>query len=577
MPAEDIPPRDLVQAAERSFAIIRAFGQHRQTLTQSQVADATGLSRATARRFLQSMEALGYVGRDGRDYYLRPRVLDLGYAYLSSMTLWDVAKAQMELLVQQVQESSSASVLDGTDIIFTVRVPTKRIMSVQVEIGTRFPAHATSMGRVLLADLPSAALDGYFSKVVPQQLTARSVTSEQELRVILKTVASQGWCLLDEELEQGVRSLAVPLHDKQGAVIAAMNVCAHASRVSAERLHDEFLPPAPAGSGHGRSPHLQQSLIDSPDSCRGAVSARGRPPAAPACWRRRRAGRRLPGPQDAGAYRYGAQLGKNIREIMRARQIAHQLSRTRMYQPGRGGLALLQGAEQSLSPGMPDHGEELLAVGPGAGLGCGPAYRYGDLDQHGAASRHLGGTGHGRVQLTIGGDRHEDRGRAGIRGLGGIGSCRPGEVGAERLPHVREKSEPPLREQRGQPYRPGPVRSVRARHPGQQVRTDPARVSDQARDRRRCLRAEQAEQRSQVICRRPGQRRLPPPRPGQLQAAGQPGHLARGCGIRSPVDHHAQGEQPARSPRRRSQFRRRHRLWPAAGSCPYAFAHGPEC
>jgi IclR family pca regulon transcriptional regulator len=243
MPADDVPPRDLVQAAERSFAIIRAFGQHRQTLTQSQVAEATGLSRATARRFLQSMEVLGYVGRDGRDYYLRPRVLDLGYAYLSSMTLWDVAKSQMELLVQQVQESSSASVLDGTDIIFTVRVPTKRIMSVQVEIGTRFPAHATSMGRVLLADLPPDALDGYFGQVVPEQLTPRSVTSVEELRVILKEVASQGWCLLDEELEEGVRSLAVPLHDKRGTVIAAMNVCAHASRVSAQRIRDEFLPP----------------------------------------------------------------------------------------------------------------------------------------------------------------------------------------------------------------------------------------------------------------------------------------------------------------------------------------------
>ncbi len=243
MAAEEVPSREIVQAAERSFAIIRAFGQRRQALTQSQVADATGLSRATARRFLLSMEALGYVGRDGRQYYLRPRVLDLGYAYLSSMSLWDVAKSQMELLVQQVQESSSASVLDGTDIIFTVRVPTKRLMSVQVEVGTRFPAHATSMGRVMLAGLPEEALDDYFSRVVPEQLTPRSVTSEAELRIVLKEVASQGYCLLDDELEEGVRSLAVPLHDKQGKVIASINVCAHASRVSAERLRGEFLPP----------------------------------------------------------------------------------------------------------------------------------------------------------------------------------------------------------------------------------------------------------------------------------------------------------------------------------------------
>ena len=232
-----------MQAAERSFAIIRAFGQRRQVLSQAQVAELTGLSRATTRRFLLTMEALGYVGRDGRNYFLRPKVLDLGYAYLSSMSLWDVAREQMELLVRQVRESSSASVLDGADIIITARVQTQRIMTVLVEIGTRLPAHATSMGRVLLADQPPAALDDYFATVVPEPFTPRSITSEQELRVILKTVASQGWCLLDEELEEGVRSLAVPLHDKRGAVIAAMNVCAHASRVSAERMQEELLPP----------------------------------------------------------------------------------------------------------------------------------------------------------------------------------------------------------------------------------------------------------------------------------------------------------------------------------------------
>jgi IclR family transcriptional regulator, pca regulon regulatory protein len=240
---EDIPPPALMQAAERAFAIIRAFGQRHQMLSQAQVAELTGLSRATTRRFLVTMEALGYVGREGRNYFLRPRVLDLGYAYLSSMTLWDIARSQMELVVQQVRESSSASVLDGTDIIITARVQTQRIMTVLVEIGTRLPAHATSMGRVLLADLSPAALDGYFGKIAPEPYTSRTVTAEQELRNILKTVASQGWCLLDEELEEGVRSLAVPLHDSRGAVIAAMNVCAHASRVSAERMQEEFLPP----------------------------------------------------------------------------------------------------------------------------------------------------------------------------------------------------------------------------------------------------------------------------------------------------------------------------------------------
>lgn len=242
MASDDKAPREIVQAVDRCFAVIKAFGRERRKLTQIQVAEASGLSRATARRFLQTLELLGYVRREGRYYSLQPRMLDLGYAYLSSVTMWDAARTHMQNLAEKVQESSSAAVLDGRDILFTVRVPTKRIMSVQVEIGTRFPAHATSMGRVLLAHQPPAALDDYFQAVSPQQLTYRTVTAEDELRVILKQVADQGWCLLDEELEVGVRSLAVPLREPSGKIVAAMNVCAHAGRVSAERMKEEFLP-----------------------------------------------------------------------------------------------------------------------------------------------------------------------------------------------------------------------------------------------------------------------------------------------------------------------------------------------
>lgn len=242
MASDDEAPREIVQAVERCFTVIKAFGRERRKLTQIQVAEASGLPRATTRRFLQSLEVLGYVRREGRFYALQPRMLDLGFAYLSSVTMWDAARTHMQDLVQKVQESSSAAVLDGREILFTVRVPTKRIMSVQVEIGTRFPAHATSMGRVLLAHQPPEVLDDYFRAVSPEQLTYRTVTAEEELRMILKDVAEHGWCLLDEELEVGVRSLAVPLHEPSGQVVAAMNVCAHASRVSAERMKGEFLP-----------------------------------------------------------------------------------------------------------------------------------------------------------------------------------------------------------------------------------------------------------------------------------------------------------------------------------------------
>lgn len=242
MASLDEAPREIVQALDRAFAIIRAFSRERGKLTQIEVAEASSLSRATARRFLLSLETLGYVRREGKYYSLQPRLLDLGYSYLSSVPLWDVARTHMQVLAEQVLEASSAAVLDGRDILFTVRVPTKRIMSVQVEVGTRFPAHATSMGRVLLAHQPPEALDAYFAAVCPEQLTHRTVTEEKELRVILEEVAAQGWCLLDEELEVGVRSMAVPLHEPGGTVIAAMNVCAHASRVSAARMKAEFLP-----------------------------------------------------------------------------------------------------------------------------------------------------------------------------------------------------------------------------------------------------------------------------------------------------------------------------------------------
>lgn len=206
------------------------------------MAERTGLSRASARRFLLTLQSLGYIGSDGREFFLRARILDLGFAYLSSVPVFDVVEAHMEAMVQQIQESSSASVLDGTDIIYTVRVPTKRIMSVQIEVGTRLPAYATSMGRVLLADLAPAQLEEYFSQARLEPLTPSTVTTERQLRHALEQVGRQGWCLLDQELEVGVRSVAVPLHDAGGRVFAAMNISTNATRVPAERLLGDFLP-----------------------------------------------------------------------------------------------------------------------------------------------------------------------------------------------------------------------------------------------------------------------------------------------------------------------------------------------
>jgi len=234
--------QDFVRAVDRVFAIVLAFGRDSPTLTLSQVAERTGLTRASARRFLLTLRALGYVGSEDRRFFLRPRILDLGFAYLSSVPVFDVIETHMETMVQQLQESSSASVMDGTDIVYTVRVPMKRIMSVQIEVGTRLPAYATSMGRVLLASLSGEQLDAYFREAELRPLAPTTITREDNLRSALDRVRQQGWCLIDQELEVGVRSVAVPLHDASGRVFAAMNVSTNATRVPIERLLNEYLP-----------------------------------------------------------------------------------------------------------------------------------------------------------------------------------------------------------------------------------------------------------------------------------------------------------------------------------------------
>jgi IclR family transcriptional regulator, pca regulon regulatory protein len=235
-------PAEFVQSLERGLAVIRSFSRERPALTLSEIADLTGLTRAAARRFLITLRDLGYVGSDGRLFSLRPRVLELGYSYLSSLPIWDVAKPHLEDLAEKVRETTSASVLDGTDIVFVARVETKRIMAMTLGVGSRLPAWATAMGRVLLADMPPNDLEEYFEKVRLEPLSARTVTDEGELKGIIDRARIQGWTLVDQEVEEGVRSLAVPIRSPDGRTVAALTVCSHAFRVSVERIMDEFLP-----------------------------------------------------------------------------------------------------------------------------------------------------------------------------------------------------------------------------------------------------------------------------------------------------------------------------------------------
>jgi IclR family transcriptional regulator, pca regulon regulatory protein len=242
--ATDIGVRkaDFVQSLERGLAVIKAFSRENTSLTLSEIAERTGLTRAAARRFLLTLRELGYVESDGRQFSLRPRVLELGYSYLSSLPVWEIARPYLEDLADRVRETTSASLLDGTDIVFVARVGTDRIMSMTLSVGSRLPAWATAMGRVLLADLDEEQLDDYFRRAVIYPLSPRTVTDERRIREMIAQAREDGWTLVDQEVEEGLRSVAVPIRSPRARTEAALTVCSHASRVSVERVMDEFLP-----------------------------------------------------------------------------------------------------------------------------------------------------------------------------------------------------------------------------------------------------------------------------------------------------------------------------------------------
>ena len=233
--------RQSLQSLERGIAVIQVFSRERPALTLSEVARLTGITRATARRILLTLEDLGHVRSDGRLFSLTPRVLTLGWAYLSSLNLWETAQPLMEELTKQTNESCSAATLDLPDVVYVARVPTSRIMTIALGIGTRLPAHCTSMGRVLLAALPEPELEDFLATARLEGYTDRTIIDPERLRQTIHTVRDQGWALVDQELEIGLRSIAAPLR-VDGRTIAAINVSAAAPRVPLEQLRGRFLP-----------------------------------------------------------------------------------------------------------------------------------------------------------------------------------------------------------------------------------------------------------------------------------------------------------------------------------------------
>ena len=237
------PSGQYVQSLARGLSVIRAFDADHPEMTLSEIARRTGLTRATSRRFLLTLVELGYVKSDGRLFVLTARVLELGFSYLSSLSLPEIAQPHLEHLAASIHESTSASVLDGTDIVYVARVPTRRIMSVRINLGTRFPAYATSMGRVLLSGLTPAELDAHLATLDFARLTTHTITSRSALRKELGRVREQGWAIVDQELEEGLRSIAVPIRHSSGAVIAAINVSTTATSHTLESIHENLLPP----------------------------------------------------------------------------------------------------------------------------------------------------------------------------------------------------------------------------------------------------------------------------------------------------------------------------------------------
>jgi IclR family pca regulon transcriptional regulator len=233
--------REFVQGLERGFAVIRSFHDARN-LTIAEVAGRTGLTRAVARRYLLTLQALGCVAQRGNAFSLTPRILDLGFTFLSTITVASVAPPFMEALVQSLHESCSVGVLDGADVVYVARVPARRIMSINLVVGSKLPAHATSMGKILLASLPSEALQAYLAAKPLKPLTKRTIVDESKLRTTLDAIRRQGWAFSDQESEIGVRTVAAPLYDHTNQVQAAINVSGHASRVSMSELRRVYLP-----------------------------------------------------------------------------------------------------------------------------------------------------------------------------------------------------------------------------------------------------------------------------------------------------------------------------------------------
>ncbi|PCM43277.1 IclR family transcriptional regulator C-terminal domain-containing protein [Marinobacter sp. ANT_B65] len=214
----------IVQSFIRGLEVIKTFGEGAATLSLSEVASRAGISRASARRLLHTLCDQGYARTDGKQFWLTPRILELGFSYLSSMEIWSFAQTCMEELVQRVHESCSIAVLDGYDIYYVMRVPTRKLLKSTLNVGSTLPAHVVSLGRIQLAELTDDELDHFLETANIEPYTGFTVTDKNRLREIIREDGAKGWSVVDRELEEGMCGISVPIHNPQGKTIAAINI-----------------------------------------------------------------------------------------------------------------------------------------------------------------------------------------------------------------------------------------------------------------------------------------------------------------------------------------------------------------
>lgn len=236
------PGDSYVQSFARGLQVIRTFSAATPEQTLSEVAARSGLTRAGARRILLTLQTLGYVHSDGKLFRLTPRILDLGFAYLSSMPIWNLAEPVMEGLATRTGESCSAAVLDGHEIVYVMRVHTHKILSLNLGVGSRLPAYCTSMGRLLLSGLPDAEAEARLRASELKARTRHTLTGPDALMCEIRRAREQGWCLVDQELEEGLISMAAPVFSASGEVVAALNISGQANRTDPTAMQREMLP-----------------------------------------------------------------------------------------------------------------------------------------------------------------------------------------------------------------------------------------------------------------------------------------------------------------------------------------------